>query len=203
MMKIALQIQILFHKKGYRFFDSPMPYNLNIVGIRSSNRIADKFDDHIGVMYYDPKMVWQEYWWPATVDSGSFYLRQPLNKNGTAVLVAGQYRGAYKIGIHGRTWASGGYEALEQVSEMRYIRDNNRDNIIDLNGEQFNAILKTNIHRAYPNKIAEFVGKYSAGCQVFQNPEDFNMFMDICKKSFYFGYPNSFTYTLINERDLQ
>lgn len=198
-----IQLQATFAKKGYKFFGDPMPFDLNIVGIRADDRVAGKFDDLVGVLCYDSKIVWREYWFPATVDSGDFYLRKPLHKDGTAVMLEGQYRGAYKLGIHGRTWASGGYEALEQVSPMRYVRDGNLDNKIDTDGRVFEAVLKTNIHRAYPNKVAEFIGKYSAGCQVIQNPADFEILLALCRQSVAIGFPNSFTYTLLNERELQ
>jgi len=43
------------------------------------------------------------------------------------------------------------------------------------------------------------IDKYSAGCQVFQNADDFARFMTLCRKHTDL-YRNSFTYTLIDFR---
>jgi hypothetical protein len=133
-----------------------------------------------------------------------------MDKNGTAIMVPGQYKGAYTIGIHGRTWASGGYKALEQKAPMVYVRDNSKDERLDFelyrNPELFKnnrivANLKTNIHRASKLESVPLIGRYSAGCQVFQKPEEFNEFLSLCEIAAR-QYGNSFTYTLIEERDL-
>lgn len=58
-----------------------------------------------------------------------------------------------------------------------------------------------NIHRAHQDYELETVDKYSAGCQVIQDPNEFDVFMGVVKKSAeIFG--NKFTYTLINENDI-
>ena len=43
------------------------------------------------------------------------------------------------------------------------------------------------------------IDKYSAGCQVFENAEEFGKFMDMARKHKDL-YGNNFTYTLIDER---
>ena len=202
-MQLVKSMKKVFLGKDFAFFDGRKPFNLNIIGVRSENRKAGRFDDIIMVIYRNQIRDWQVLAMDATVDSGIFYLKRPLNRNGTAVMLPGQYRGAYKLGIHGRTWVSGGYEALEQVKPMLYYRDNNKDDLIDIDeAKAFEAVLKTNIHRAYPNKISEFVGKYSAGCQVIKDPDDFKKFIHLVKTAIDWDMPNSFTYTLLNERDL-
>ena len=46
------------------------------------------------------------------------------------------------------------------------------------------------------------MGIYSAGCQVFQDPDNFKEFIKICEKSSsIFG--NKFTYTLLTYKDLK
>lgn len=200
--QLGKDVQNAMKRKGYAFFDNFKPYNLNIVGIRSKCRNSGKFDDKIGVIYRNNSGAMVDVWFPATTDSGTFYLRNPLNKRGTAILLAGQYRGAYKLGIHGRSRPSGGYLALEQKGLMKYVRDNNRDDILDFSGVPFLDNIKSNLHRAHPNKIVDFIYKYSASCQVIQNPEDFDQLILIVRKSLRKGFTNSFTYTLLNETDL-
>ena len=49
---------------------------------------------------------------------------------------------------------------------------------------------------------ANYIGKYSAGCQVFQSPTDFADMMALADRQVKAGLGNSFTYTLIKEEDL-
>ena len=189
-------LRALAKSKGHTFFDKG-DCNLNIIGVRSKERSAGKFDDMIYVAYREngiEKIFSAE----CTTDPGSHWLKNPLNKKGTAILVPGQYFGAFKIGIHGRSYPSGGYKALEQKEPMSYFRDNNRDNKLDMTSGVFRENAKTNIHRASKWKIEKLIGRYSAGCQVIQNINKFNQFMYICEKSKNI-YGNSFTYTLIQQ----
>lgn len=189
-----------FLENGYKFFNKS--FDMNIFGVRNSNRVAGEFDDLVGIAYRDHHFCEEIHFYQATTDPSDQYLLKPLNPNGTIAIVPGQYRGVYKVGIHGRTWASGGYEALEQVGELTYIRDNNKDNILDFDNPQFRGIHKTNIHRASKWNILDKVGPYSAGCQVIQDPADFASFMDLCKLQVRELGANSFSYTLFDLDDL-
>jgi hypothetical protein len=60
--------------------------------------------------------------------------------------------------------------------------------------------LGINIHRAAPSGTTQRVDKYSAGCQVFNSANDFAEFIAAAKKHSNL-YGNSFTYTLIDERE--
>jgi len=187
-------LKALVEREGHKFFDKGS-FNVNIVGVRSKNTKAGKFDDMIYVAY---RSKGQEILFEAkaTLDPGSKYLLSPLNSKGTAIIAPGQYRGAYKIGIHGRSWKSGGYKALEQKNTISYYRDNNKDKCLDRFGNKYYENGKTNIHRASKWKIEELVKGYSAGCQVIQNYNKFQKFMYICEKAKAI-HGNSFTYTLI------
>ena len=120
-----------------------------------------------------------------------------MNKKGTALLVPNQYRGAYKIDKH-----RGKYFALCQRKEVSVYRDSNRDNITDFNPSTIDkGLFGINIHRSNPNKESSRVEKWSAGCQVFANPELYDKFMIMCQKSASI-WGNSFTYTLLTFKDL-
>ncbi|MAH43130.1 hypothetical protein CL614_05425, partial [archaeon] len=58
-----------------------------------------------------------------------------------------------------------------------------------------------NIHRSNPYTESYYVDKWSAGCQVFKKIADFNTFMEICRKAKDI-WGNSFTYTLIESKDI-
>jgi hypothetical protein len=196
----------IYDKLDYKFYDKG-DYNLNIGGIRSETTRSDKFDDFLFVAYFvgDKPHV---HVWNGTTDPGAHWLLNPMDKDGTAIMVPGQYIRAYKMGIHGRS-GKYPYRALEQIGPMSYVRDNNKDNCLDFSlyrtkearaKYMFTAVIKSNIHRASKWKLLQLIGRYSAGCQVFQSERDFNVFMDIVDRGAA-AHGNLFTYTLIEERD--
>jgi hypothetical protein len=203
------ELQHIFLEKGYRFYDKGS-YNLNIFGIRSENSKSNKFDDHIGVAYRDHMYNPVCEVFPATTDPGKYYLQRPLHRDGTLILVPSQYKGAYMLGLHGRT-SNSPYKALEQVGPMKYVRDNNKDITLDFDLYRdpkkykkhfFEANPKTNIHRASKWKIVQLIEKYSAGCQVIQKNKDFDKLINLCEISMANLKYNKFTYTLLEEADL-
>tara|TARA_R110000765_G_scaffold76610_6_gene150176 strand:- start:382 stop:1002 length:621 start_codon:yes stop_codon:yes gene_type:complete len=192
-------------EKRYRVF-SGGKFDLNIVGVRSVNSKSNSFDDVLCVLYKDNFGQWVLEKFECTTDPGKHWLLNPLNKNGTLIMVPSQTRGAYKIGVHGRTGRYP-YEALEQVKPMPYVRDNNKDTILNFDlienkANWIRGVFKTNIHRASKWKTLLGIGKYSAGCQVIQSPQSFDRFMALCILQVKSGHGNSFTYTLINENDI-
>ena len=122
-----------------------------------------------------------------------------LNKNGVAILVPGQYRGSHEIGLH-----QGKYEALRQKKPLKVFRDNNRDGRYDMDPNRiFEGIFGINIHRAtkWIGKESTLIDKWSAGCQVIAANDDFRQFMELCNKAKDI-WGNSFTYTLIESKDI-
>ena len=193
-------IKSYFAAKDYKFFDTPdRKLNINIIGVRRDNRGSNTFDDFILVMYREDEMM-ISHRWLATTDPGKYWLMNPSNPKGTAVLVPGQYRGTWQLGKH-----QGRYKALVQRKPVKVYRDDNKDEIIDFNNiitlidEGYFGI---NIHRSNPYKESYVVNKWSAGCQVFKKVEDYNKFIQLCSDSAKI-YGNSFSYTLIDEKDLR
>ena len=193
-------IKSYFVAKGYRFFDTPdKKLNVNIVGVRRDNQGTNTFDDFLLVMYRDNDLMTSDRY-NITTDPGKYWLQNPTNPKGTAVLAPGQYRSTWQIGKH-----QGKYEALVQRKPVQVYRDNDKDEVIDYNNittlvdEGYFGI---NIHRSNPYDESYVVNKWSAGCQVFKKVDDYNKFMQTCKDSAKI-YGNSFTYTLIDEKDLR
>tara|TARA_B100001093_G_scaffold178885_1_gene171470 strand:+ start:11168 stop:11740 length:573 start_codon:yes stop_codon:yes gene_type:complete len=184
---------------GYAVFDSG-PYDLNLFGIRSPNRTADSFDDLIGCAYRETADgPWRIDYWPATTDPGADYLKDPMNSAGTAILATGQYRSAYMIGKH-----RGQYEALVQCAPVKVWRDDDRDNVLDFEGDPVEGIYGINIHASAQNKRGDArstrVGKWSAGCQVHATQGGFDAMMALAHKQLE-AHPTwtKFTYTLLDE----
>ena len=176
---------------GHTVFESGQ-YNLNIIGIRSKNHKPNSFDDRMCVVFRD-EQGWVTRTWECTTEPGKYWLENPTNVSGTAILVPGQYRGVYKIDKH-----QGKYDALcQRNGPVKVYRDDNRDDIIDSEvGTEEQGYFGINIHKAGSGSTQ--IGRWSAGCQVFSHSADFDEFMSICyaAKS---KWGNSFSYTLIDE----
>lgn len=187
------QVMAAVRQRGWKVFTRP--YELNIVGLRSDSTKPNAFDDHIAVFYTDANGNLASHIYPATTDPGTFWLRQPMNPQGTAILSQGQYLNAYRIGLH-----RGQYTALVQQGNVTAIRDYDRDAVLDFaNGREFTGQFGINIHHAKSSGTTKTVDKYSAGCQVFANFDDFLQFMSLCGTHRQ-RYGNNFTYTLIDLR---
>lgn len=189
----------LFIRQGYSYFEKGK-YNLNIIGIRANNNniVTNLFDDILVVIYNDGKGQLVRKLYNITTEPGLYYVtKKLLNSKGTAILVPGQYRGCWQLGLH-----QGKYTALVQKKTVKVYRDGNMNMKYDLDPKTIEqGLFGINIHRASENKVNQNIDKYSAGCQVFNNITDYNEFISICKKQENI-YGNSFTYTLINEKDM-
>lgn len=182
--------------KGYKVFQRP--YELNIVGIRSRSVVPNRFDDQIHVFFRDNSGRWVYHIYPATTDPGTFWLRQPMEPQGTAILKEGQYLNVYAIDMH-----RGKYLALcQRRGVVTVVRDYDRDAVLDFNnGTSYTGWYGINVHRASVEGTTKKVEKYSGGCQVFANADDFAKFMQLCEDHRRL-YGNVFTYTLIDLRAL-
>lgn len=187
------RIQSIFNQQGYRLYIRP--YELNIVGIRSAQTESNRFDDQIHVFYKTNTFQWEYHIFKATTDPGTFWLRNPMSPQGTAILAEGQYVNAYQIGFHQNK-----YKALVQRGAVTVIRDYDRNAVLDfMNGRREKGLFGINIHRAFVQGKAKVIDKFSAGCQVFESAENFAKFLALCDKHKEL-YGNAFTYTLIDTR---
>lgn len=194
---LTYNFEKLFKSKGYRWFTKGN-YNLNIIGIRSNknNKVTNEYDDLL-IVDYNTDIGHKRVIYRITTEPGTYYVKNLLCPKGVAILVPGQYSGCWKIGLH-----KGKYKALCQDKPVKVYRDDNKDNIFDLNNDTIQkGIFGINIHRSHEKLTVDKIDKYSAGCQVFQNTQQFNSFMRLCEVQAKL-YGNSFTYTLINEEDL-
>ena len=186
--------------KDYKWFENDS-YNLNIVGVRNSetsDEVTNKFDDKITLSYLiDDERHFHAF--DCTTDPGKHWVENVMNDNGVAILVPGQYRGSHKIRLH-----QGRYEALGQQKPVKVYRDNNLDDCYDFDESSIQeGLFGINIHRAtkYAGKKSSQIDRWSAGCQVIAAYDEFMEFMQICNNAKDI-WGNSFTYTLIESKDL-
>jgi len=194
--------QSVFINKGYAFFENG-DYNLNIIGVRNDSGDASRFDDFIAAMYKKGG-EWVVDMYMATTEPSPNILRVPIKEvrhKGTAILQPDQYRSTYKIGWHGNR--SKGHTALVQRNgRVKVWRDNNRDSKPDYHGPEEEGWFGINIHKHRGSDARINTGGVSAGCQVFKSTRDFQDFMEVCEEASE-CWGNSFTYTLIEERDVK
>jgi hypothetical protein len=186
----------LFSQKSYEIYQRP--YELTILGIRNESTVPNRFDDEIHVLFKNTNKQWVQYIFQATTDPGTYWLKNPSSPQGTAILKQGQYKQSYSIGLH-----RGKYYALIQSKPVTVLRDYDRNALLDFkNGKEETGMFGINIHHASENGTTKTIDQYSAGCQVFANINDFNLFMKLCDVHRNL-YGNSFTYTLIDKRAIK
>lgn len=192
----ARQILDSIKQAGYVAFESETPFDLNIFGVRTEDTTVNRFNDWLGCAYRDENLVWNCQSWRATTDPGLYWLENPGNVNGTAILVPGQYRGVYKRDLH-----NGSYLALcQRNGDVLVWRDNDRNGELRYSGPTYTDARGINIHRSSSTGTSTQVNKWSAGCQVFANVNDFNRFMGLTAKQIeYHPTWTTFTYTLLTE----
>jgi hypothetical protein len=172
-------------------------YDLNIVGVRTLSNQPNKFNDYLYCIYkIDGR--WKQHRWDITTDPGIYWLRHPTNKLGTACVVANrQYDHVWKLGKH-----QGKYKALVQTgNKIAVYRDDDRNPVYDFDKNTIEeGYFGINCHRSTTaTGGAVSVNRWSAGCQVFQDPDDFKEFINLCEKQVEVRGWDSFTYTLFDE----
>lgn len=184
------QVQNLYKKHGYKFYDSGA-YNVNLFGIRAGYKTVDEFDDFLGIAFRDesgnPNVIIAK----ATTKPGLYWLKKKMgNENGTFILAPGYYPHCWQIGEHK------GYPALVQKgSPFVGWRDADQDGEFDICGETYTDVTGLNCHTTSFMSEVEKVGPYSAGCQVRENDIDHMIMMQIVRRSCEL-YGNSFSYAL-------
>jgi hypothetical protein len=190
------QIEAAMLKKGYKWFTNG-DLDVNIVGIRNkktNDKVTNLFDDIITISFKEGG-EWKYFEWPITTDPGTKAMQTVTNPIGVAILVPGQYRSAYYIGMH-----KGKYEALCQSKPLTVFRDANKDTKFDEVKPQ-TGLFGINIHKSNSKTESTWVENWSEGCQVFKKAKDFAEFMAICKRASKI-HGNSFTYTLLESDDI-
>jgi hypothetical protein len=72
---------------------------------------------------------------------------------------------------------------LVQTGKVKVYSDANRDDKYDYDelSDEW-GLFGMNIHRASKWGIVNYINRFSAGCQVFRDPERYNDFINLCEK---------------------
>jgi len=213
--------------KGYPIFlNDKFNYNLNTVLIRSSNLSSNMFND-IEVVFWKYKGVMYVEYFAITTDPGLTYRIKPINNKGTFILLPQHVKGGFKLGKHKGYEAlvqatpfyglrdndkDGDISILSLYSPTDILTNFNVKRVGDDKlifdsawnriGRLVRGVFGINNHRASKWKILEYIGLYSAGCQVHQSPYEYrNRFLPLYREASIL-YGNSFSFSLITEIDL-
>jgi hypothetical protein len=173
------ELKAQFQKHNYQW----LPFHF--VGIRSTANLPNQFDDLFGVVMGD-----KVEWLTCTTNPGTHWLKNLLNPKGAALLKANQYVDTWQIGMH-----QGKYKAFCQAKPVEVFRDKDLDDKAEETATIDKGLFGINIHRANEKFTSKLIDKWSAGCQVLNNPADFAKVLftaESTKQKF-------FTYTLLKE----
>lgn len=197
--------------KGYEFYENDSKdYNLNIIGWRTKNLDSQTYNDYMTCSWIFEGSIHNEIF-VCTTDPGLYYLENPMNVKGTLIMKPGQYKGAYKLcgpdynhGCKGH--GSNLRKCLRQIKPIAGYRDVNRDNIYDFDEDTVETgMFSANIHDPWSFKEGgDNIYKDSAGCQVLVT-EHYKWLIgnnDSLAERAVENWGNSFTYTLIDWRDI-
>lgn len=173
------ELKAEYQKLGYKWFD------FQIVGVRSKADAPDKFDDLIGLIEGNTIT-----WFTGTTNPGVHWLKNLLNPKGAALLKPNQYVNTWKLDLH-----QGKYLALCQRKNVVVYRDGDKDDFAEETATTETGLFGINIHRANPSAISSIIDKWSAGCQVLNDPKNFEYLIKRCQAS---GL-KEFSYTLLKE----
>jgi len=152
---------------------------INLIGIRDySNIEKDKINDYLGYFTKDKIFLCK-----GTTHPGVYYTKEKnvLHEDGAFHLLEGFHKKIWCVGTHNN------YEAL--VNDWRYClpteghRDSNFNFEIDEEDIKVKGYFGINFHRMHSRLIEKVIGRYSAGCQVVQDPKDFKHIMSTIKNT--------------------
>lgn len=187
------KVKAIMLKKGYLF--SIAEGSLNMIGVRSSNRMVDNWDDFFCLLWIEggKKMIWVDD--NFTTDPGIYYMQTKLlNPKGCGILAEGQHKNIWKIGKHGEAQ----YDAFVQLGgPVKAYRDRNMDSYLDFDPKTIESgYFGCNQHHGYDSLK---VNKNSAMCQVHKYKKDLAYVLGLAKKS----SESVWSYTLLNEIDFK
>ena len=167
---------------------------LNIWGIRTPQ---GEFNDYF-LYFWRVGNQWKKILAKGTTEPGQSYLQKKmLNKNGTAILVHNQqYLDCWEVRKHKQQ-----YDALCQIRgyQFKVWRDANQNGVVDYGGDIYTDATGINNHSTRLGYLANWIGDFSAGCQVVWFWAVFAEIMKLVKER----NEKTYSYALITDEALK
>lgn len=169
---------------------------VNIIGVRV---YLGEFNDWF-IFTRTWKGLREYYVLQGTTEPGQGWLLEMMgNIKGTAILVPGHYEKCWTLGVH-----KGKYPALVQKIgyPFKVWRDKNKNGKADARGTVYTDARGINLHTTKQGYLTNFIGKFSAGCQVVFSYKDFMKILLPMFKEHSLRY-KEFNYTLLTEQEFE
>lgn len=204
------QLRASILARNYAFFEQG-DYNLNIVAIRENDVFENTFSDTLHLAYKEGG-VWKLITTPWTTLAGTLGRggeQSPLTGTGTgtgvsgvAIIVPSQYRRVFKFVDNYWQWLA--YPFFQQIGNMQYWRDNNKNGVID-KGKIYVGNYATNLHRMGNNGVQKtWVNSqwewWSQGCNGSCEP-DFKKILAPTREAVK-KWGNIFSYTMLERAQI-
>lgn len=192
------QIRELYIKNGYPF--ETKPYFANMYGRRNADlKTVNQFNDIRGVAFTDEFCNEHNIEFKATTKPGLTSLTgEPMNKNGTFILMPGFYKDCWILGTHG---AGGNFPHRALIQRPHKVfkgwRDNNRDGKFDFTGPIYDDVTGLNDHTTRPHEITN-VGAFSYACIVTKDDKEHLIKVAIAERHAEL-YGNLFSFALFQD----
>ncbi len=188
-------VQNVMRQKGYEIFTSEgIP---NIVGIRNAGLSSNAYNDKCWVWWHEG-LIEIVHNYTITTHPGFYYLQHPIaGTKGTAILVPGQYKNCWELGMHrGKQFA-----LCQRAGQVKVYRDANKDILMDFEEKSIDTgYFGIDLHHGSISN-ADIIDRYSAGCQVWRYADPHEELMQTFKGLSTKNGFKKFSYTLINQSD--
>lgn len=187
-------------EKGYSVFLSK-PYDINLVIIRGEY-LPDHFNCKLLIFYKNEEETVNSHIFPITSYPGNYWIDNPMQPAGCAVITEGQHRGCWQLGFHYQIPALVNTNPNRPISWVRVPRGSRqlqREVLLKLKKES--GAVGLNLHPVMDQNNLT-VGQDSAGCPVVQHLAHFNLIMDLVRMQVAQGLGSNFTLTVIHKDDL-
>ena len=186
------EIHEVMHEQGMKVFTKP--FDVTLGGIRTQDNKSNEFNDWLFASYFTAKGGIVSVIIEGTTDAGLYYRLNPMHIDGTAIIMHGiQHRGAF---TYMKSGGHRGQEAFRQTGKMQYVRDINKDEYLDFDGDIETAIYNTNGHDM--GTVGNKVNKWSAGCWGSVN-ENMDLLYQVARVQMSHENGNKFSFALLHE----
>lgn len=141
----------------------------------------NEWNDSLAIITKDNSFYFQ-----GSIDPGNYYLKNPMNSNGTARIELGLYK--YRKGFHGQSKHGNKFPAFVPHSDVVVKRDGNKDRFFNSEDKNFVGKFGINIHAQF---FKGGVESNSAGCTVVKalwSSETWKLFYNLLKGEDHFNY---------------
>lgn len=156
------------------------PKDYWLLGVQSNEDEFNKFDDKFYLFRGENFILTAS----GTTNAGKSALEgyEKFNKLGAAVIKTNEwYYDLWSYGLH-----HGKMEALRQVSNIKYYRDNDKDQKAEEIGNVYEGVIYCNFHTNSYDKLTKLVrwviGGWSACCQVCNDPIKYYRIITLTKR---------------------